>query len=152
MPSINKYKGAVNKVGKYKMFPVKTDILLIVESPSKCATIMKYLGDGHRCIATCGHMRYLDGLNAIDVNKNYKLKFTIMDSKKEQVTRIESEIKMAGRVIIATDDDREGEAIAWHICDMFKLNVESNTEYVDFLMLPLISPPSILAVVFCKSL
>ena len=130
MPSINKYKGAVNKVGKYKMFPVKTDILLIVESPSKCATIMKYLGDGHRCIATCGHMRYLDGLNAIDVNKNYKLKFTIMDSKRAQITRIESEIKMAGRVIIATDDDREGEAIAWHICDMFKLPIETTERIV----------------------
>ena len=77
MPSFNTNtckSAAVKKVGKYKMFPVKTDIiLLIVESPSKCATIMKYLGDGHRCIATCGHMRYLDGLNAIDVNKNYKL-------------------------------------------------------------------------------
>ena len=130
MPSINKYKGAVNKVGKYKMFPVKTDILLIVESPSKCATIIKYLGDGHRCIATCGHMRYLDGLNAIDVNKNYKLKFTIMDSKRAQITRIESEIKMAGRVIIATDDDREGEAIAWHICDMFKLPIETTERIV----------------------
>jgi DNA topoisomerase-1 len=134
MPSFNTNtckSAAVKKVGKYKMFPVKTDIiLLIVESPSKCATIMKYLGDGHRCIATCGHMRYLDGLNAIDVSKNYKLKFTIMDSKKEQVTRIESEIKMAGRVIIATDDDREGEAIAWHICDMFKLPIETTERIV----------------------
>ena len=111
MPSIKKNKSAVNKVSKCKMFSIKTDTtLLIVESPSKCATIMKYLGDGYRCVATCGHMRYLDGLNAVDVNKNYKLKFTIMDSKKAQITRIESEIKMAGRVIIATDDDREGEA------------------------------------------
>jgi len=131
MPSFNTCKSAVKKVGKCKLFPVKTDIiLLIVESPSKCATIMKYLGDGHRCIATCGHMRYLDGLNAIDVNKNYKLKFTIMDSKKAQVTRIETEIKMAGRVIIATDDDREGEAIAWHICDMFKLPIETTERIV----------------------
>ena len=131
MPSFNTCKSAVKKIGKCKMFPVKTDIiLLIVESPSKCATIMKYLGDGHRCIATCGHMRYLDGLNAIDVNKNYKLKFTIMDSKKAQVTRIETEIKMAGRVIIATDDDREGEAIAWHICDMFKLPIETTERIV----------------------
>ena len=131
MPTLKKCKSAVNKVSKYKMFPVKTDtILLIVESPSKCATIMKYLGDGYRCVATCGHMRYLDGLNAIDVNKNYKLKFTIMDSKKAQITRIESEIKMANRVIIATDDDREGEAIAWHICDMFKLSIETTERIV----------------------
>jgi DNA topoisomerase I len=131
MPTLKKCKSAVNKVSKYKMFPIKTDtILLIVESPSKCATIMKYLGDGYRCVATCGHMRYLDGLNAIDANKNYKLKFTIMDSKKAQITRIESEIKMANRVIIATDDDREGEAIAWHICDMFKLSIETTERIV----------------------
>jgi DNA topoisomerase-1 len=132
MSSIKKNKSAVNKVSKCKMFPIKTDTtLLIVESPSKCATIIKYLGDGYRCVATCGHMRYLDGLNAIDVNKNYKLKFTVMDSKKTQITRIESEIKIAGRIIIATDDDREGEAIAWHICDMFKLSVET-TERIIF--------------------
>lgn len=131
MPLIKKNKSAVNKISKCKMFPVKIDTtLLIVESPSKCATIMKYLGDGYKCVATCGHMRYLDGLNAIDVNKNYKLKFTIMDSKRAQITRITSEIKMAGRVIIATDDDREGEAIAWHICDMFKLPIETTERIV----------------------
>ena len=131
MPLIKKNKSAVNKISKCKMFPVKTDtILLIVESPSKCATIMKYLGDGYKCIATCGHMRYLDGLNAIDVNKNYNLKFTIMDSKRAQITRIASEIKMAGRVIIATDDDREGEAIAWHICDMFHLPIVTTDRIV----------------------
>ena len=131
MPSFQKNKSSVKKVGKYKMFPVESNTtLLIVESPSKCATIMKYLGDGYRCVATCGHMRYLDGLNAIDVNKNYKLKFTIMDSKKAQITRIESEIKMATRVIVATDDDREGEAIAWHICDMFKLPIDTTERIV----------------------
>ena len=131
MPSIQKNKSAVKKVSKYKMFPVESNTtLLIVESPSKCATIMKYLGDGYRCVATCGHMRYLDGLNAIDVNKNYKLKFTVMDSKRAQITRISSEIKMATRIIVATDDDREGESIAWHICDMFKLPIESTERIV----------------------
>jgi DNA topoisomerase-1 len=131
MPSIQKNKSAVKKVSKYKMFPVESNTtLLIVESPSKCATIMKYLGDGHRCVATCGHMRYLDGLSAIDVSKNYKLKFTIMDSKRAQITRISSEIKMATRIIVATDDDREGESIAWHICDMFKLPIESTERIV----------------------
>jgi len=131
MPSIQKNKSAVKKIGKYKMFPVKSNAtLLIVESPSKCATIMKYLGDGHRCVATCGHMRYLDGLSAIDVSKNYKLKFTIMDSKRAQIARIESEIKMATRIIVATDDDREGESIAWHICDMFHLPIETTERIV----------------------
>ena len=129
MPSIQKNKSSVKKVGKCKMFPVHTT-LLIVESPSKCATIMKYLGDGYRCVATCGHMRYLDGLSAIDVSKNYKLKFTVMDSKRAQITRISSEIKMATRVIVATDDDREGESIAWHICDMFHLPIDTTERIV----------------------
>ena len=111
------------------MFPVHTT-LLIVESPSKCATIMKYLGDGYKCVATCGHMRYLDGLSAIDVSKNYKLKFTVMDSKRAQITRISSEIKNATRVIVATDDDREGESIAWHICDMFHLPIDTTERIV----------------------
>lgn len=129
MPSFQKNKSSVKKVGKCKMFPVHTT-LLIVESPSKCATIMKYLGDGYRCVATCGHMRYLDGLSAIDVSKNYKLKFTVMDSKRAQITRISSEIKMATRVIVATDDDREGESIAWHICDMFHLPIDTTERIV----------------------
>ena len=131
MPSIQKNKSSLKKIGRCKMFPVKTNTtLLIVESPSKCATIMKYLGDGYRCIATCGHMRYLDGLSAIDVNKNYKLKFTVTDSKRAQIARIESEIKMATRVIVATDDDREGESIAWHICDMFHLPIDTTERIV----------------------
>lgn len=60
---------------------VPTDTLLIVESPAKCSTILKYLGPGYRCVATMGHMRYLDGLDSIDVKNNYKLKFTVMESK-----------------------------------------------------------------------
>lgn len=109
---------------------VATDTLLIVESPAKCSTILKYLGPGYRCIATMGHMRYLDGLDSIDVKNNYKLTFTIMDSKKTQIDKIKSEMKMAARVLLATDDDREGEAIAWHICDMFNLSVETTDRIV----------------------
>uniref|UniRef100_A0A6C0F1Y0 DNA topoisomerase n=1 Tax=viral metagenome TaxID=1070528 RepID=A0A6C0F1Y0_9ZZZZ len=131
MPSFQKNKSSVKKAGKCKMFPLRSNMtLLIVESPSKCATIMKYLGDGYRCVATCGHMRYLDGLSAIDVSKNYKLKFTVMDSKRAQITRISSEIKMATRIIVATDDDREGESIAWHICDMFHLPIDTTERIV----------------------
>jgi len=110
---------------------VATDTLLIVESPAKCSTIIKYLGSGYRCIATMGHMRYLDGLDSINVKNDYKLNFTIMDSKKTQIEKIKSEIKMAARILLATDDDREGESIAWHICEMFNLSLES-TERITF--------------------
>ena len=110
---------------------VPTDTLLIVESPAKCSTILKYLGTGYRCVATMGHMRYLDGLDSIDVKNNYKLKFTTMESKKSQIKKIESEIKLSARILVATDDDREGEAIAWHVCDMFRLPIDK-TERIIF--------------------
>ena len=109
---------------------VPTDTLLIVESPAKCSTILKYLGTGYRCVATMGHMRYLDGLDSIDVKNDYKLKFTIMESKKSQIKKIESEIKLSARILVATDDDREGEAIAWHICDMFRLPIDKTERIV----------------------
>ena len=110
---------------------VPTDTLLIVESPAKCSTIIKYLGPGYRCVATMGHMRYLDGLDSIDVKNNYKLNFTVMESKKSQIKKIQSEIKLSAKVVVATDDDREGESIAWHICDMFHLPIDK-TERIIF--------------------
>jgi DNA topoisomerase-1 len=110
---------------------VPTDTLLIVESPAKCSTIEKHLGPGYRCIATMGHMRHLDGLDSVDIKNNYKLNFTIMESKKSQIRKIQAEIKMSAKVVIATDDDREGESIAWHICDMFHLPIDK-TERIIF--------------------
>jgi DNA topoisomerase-1 len=109
---------------------VPTDTLLIVESPAKCATIAKYLGPGYRCIATMGHMRHIDGLDSIDIKNNYKLNFTIMESKKKQVKKIQSEIKMSAKVVVATDDDREGESIAWHICELFHLPIDKTERIV----------------------
>jgi DNA topoisomerase I len=136
MPSIyNKnIKKNINKkissLASSSYVKVATDTLLIVESPAKCSTILKYLGPGYRCIATMGHMRYLDGLDSIDVKNNYQLTFTIMESKKAQIEKIKSEIKMAARILLSTDDDREGESIAWHICDMFNLPLETTERIV----------------------
>jgi DNA topoisomerase-1 len=110
---------------------VPTDTLLIVESPAKCSTIEKHLGPGYRCIATMGHVRYLDGLDSIDINNNYKLNFKIMESKKSQIKKIQAEIKMSAKIVIATDDDREGESIAWHICELFHLPIDK-TERIIF--------------------
>ena len=109
---------------------VPTDTLLIVESPAKCSTIVKLLGPGYRCIATMGHMRYLDGLDSIDVKNSYKINFTVMESKKNQIKKIQSEIKLSAKVIIATDDDREGESIAWHICELFHLPIDKTERIV----------------------
>ena len=135
MPSMStsrplKTNKKISSLASSSYVKVATDTLLIVESPAKCSTILKYLGPGYRCIATMGHMRYLDGLDSIDVKNNYKLTFTIMDSKKAQIDKIKSEMKMAARILLATDDDREGEAIAWHICDMFNLPIETTERIV----------------------
>ena len=107
------------------------NILVLVESPAKCAKIESYLGQGYKCIATFGHFRELDGLKSIDTKNNFKLNFISMSEKSKQISRIKSEIEACtGGVIIATDDDREGEAIGWHICDMFKLPVNTTKRIV----------------------
>ena len=104
--------------------------LVIVESPAKCNKIESYLGPGYKCIATFGHFRTLDGLKSINTD-NFKLKFSCMEEKSKQISRIKSEIESCmGNVIIATDDDREGEAIGWHVCDMFKLPVETTPRII----------------------
>ena len=106
-------------------------ILVLVESPAKCAKIESYLGPGYKCIATFGHFRSLDGLTSIDTKKDFTLRFTPMDEKTKQIQRIRAEIATCtGGVIIATDDDREGEAIGWHVCDMFKLPVDTTPRIV----------------------
>jgi DNA topoisomerase-1 len=104
--------------------------LVIVESPAKCSKIESYLGPGYKCIATFGHFRTLDGLKSINMD-NFHLKFSCMDEKSKQISRIKSEIESCmGNVIIATDDDREGEAIGWHVCDMFKLPIATTPRII----------------------
>ena len=106
-------------------------ILILVESPAKCAKIESYLGPGYKCVATFGHFRTLDGLTSIDTKKDFALRFTLMDEKTKQIQRIRAEIATCtGGVIIATDDDREGEAIGWHVCDTFKLPTDTTPRIV----------------------
>ena len=99
--------------------------LLIVESPAKCQKIEGYLGkDKYMCLASFGHIREIeDGLKSIDVDKEFAIKFAIMSSKYAQVAKLRAAIATATEVILATDDDREGEAIAWHLCQVFNLSV-----------------------------
>jgi len=101
--------------------------LVIVESPAKCKKIEEYLGPGYKCLASFGHLRELSSLSNIDFNNQFYPKYSIIDNalKKKQIQLLKKEIMSAGEVILATDDDREGEAIAWHICDLFHLNIET---------------------------
>lgn len=107
--------------------------LVIVESPAKCKKIESYLGPGYKVIASFGHLRNISGLDAINVNNNFETKYSVIneDLKLKQIEKIRSEIAKADDVIIATDDDREGEAIGWHICDLFGLSI-INTKRIIF--------------------
>jgi len=107
-----------------------THNLFIVESPAKCAKIEHYLGPGNKCIASYGHFRELNGLQSINIHNNFATTFIISESKKTQVNKIRKAVKEAKEVFLATDDDREGEAIAWHLCDYFGLPVQTTKRIV----------------------
>lgn len=102
--------------------------LVIVESPSKSKTIEKYLGKDYEVVSSKGHIRDLaikgkDGLG-VDVNDNFKATYSISDDKKETVKELKAKAKKADQVYLATDPDREGEAISWHLSQMLGLNEE----------------------------
>ena len=93
--------------------------LLIVESPSKAKTIEKYLGNGWRVIASVGHVRDLvPESGSVDVKNDFQPKWQIMPGKEKQLKLIIDELKKADNIYLASDPDREGEAIAWHINDI----------------------------------
>jgi len=107
--------------------------LVIVESPAKCKKIETYLGPGFKVIASFGHLRTISGLKSIDINNNFFTNYSIIQEeiKLKQIEKIRTEINKSDEVIIATDDDREGEAIGWHICDLFGLSI-TNTKRIIF--------------------
>ena len=111
---------------------IKTTTLVIVESPAKCKKIEEYLGPGYKCVASFGHLRELNSLKNINVNNNFEPTYTNIENpiKIKRISQLKDEISKVTDIILATDDDREGEAIAWHICIMFNLNVEKTKRIV----------------------
>jgi DNA topoisomerase-1 len=99
--------------------------LVIVESPAKCGKIESYLGTEYKCMASFGHIRELTGLTSIDIKNGFNLSFSNMSSKSKQITALKKAAKESVDVIIATDDDREGEAIGWHLCMVLNLPIET---------------------------
>jgi len=90
--------------------------LLIVESPSKCKTIKKYLGDGFEVMASFGHIADLEKKNmGIDIHNKFTPTYIISSEKKKIVSALKKAAKDADKVWIATDEDREGEAIGRHV-------------------------------------
>jgi len=96
--------------------------LVIVESPAKARTIERYLGPGYHVLASYGHVRDLPenpgkGKLGVDVEHDFKPDYVISEDRKKQVAEITKEAKAADTVYLATDLDREGEAIAWHVAE-----------------------------------
>lgn len=104
--------------------------LVIVESPAKCKKIEEYLGPGYKCLASFGHLRELKSLKNIDSEKDYEATYTIMEEKKKQIDLLKKEIKKVDEVILACDADREGEAICFHLCEIFGLSIERTKRIV----------------------
>ena len=93
--------------------------LLIVESPSRAKTIEKYLGKDFRVVASVGHVRDLPKSNkaAIDVPGGFIPHYEVVRGKEKIISEIKKLAKIADEVLLATDPDREGEAIAWHVAE-----------------------------------
>lgn len=109
--------------------------LVIVESPAKSKTIEKYLGKDYKVVSSVGHIRDLSttgkyGLG-IDIEKDFKPNYVPMSGKKKVITELKKLAKEADIIYLATDPDREGEAISWHLFDTLKIK-DSNYERVLF--------------------
>ncbi len=101
--------------------------LVIVESPAKAKTIEKYLGSDFKVLSSVGHIRSIakktkDGTPPIDVKNDFKTTYEIDSEKKKTVAELKKAVKVAETIWLATDEDREGEAIAWHLCEVLKLD------------------------------
>jgi DNA topoisomerase-1 len=109
--------------------------LVIVESPAKAKTIEKYLGSDFKVLSSIGHIRSIatktkDGKEAIDIKNGFQTVYEIDPDKKKTVAELRKAVKTASEVWLATDEDREGEAIAWHLCEVLKLDPKKTKRIV----------------------
>ena len=95
--------------------------LVIVESPSKSKTLKKYLGDDFDILASYGHVRDLEPkTGAVDTANHFAMKYQLIERNSKHVEAICKAAKKADEILLATDPDREGEAISWHIAEILK--------------------------------
>lgn len=101
--------------------------LVIVESPAKAKTIQKYLGPGYEVIASMGHIRDLPKSKmGVDKENDFKPQYTDMKGKEDVIKELKKRARKCDKIYLATDPDREGEAISWHIAQMLKLDMNDN--------------------------
>ena len=111
--------------------------VVVVESPSKAKTINKYLGGNYTVLATVGHVRHLDEKDgSVDPTNDFHMKWKIDPKKQKHLTAIKKALNTDNHLILATDPDREGEAISWHLVEILKnqksLNSKTRIERVVF--------------------
>lgn len=109
--------------------------LVIVESPAKAKTIEKYLGRDFTVLSSIGHIRSIpkktkDGTPPIDIPNGFKTQYEIDPEKKKTIAELRKAAKTADEIWLATDEDREGEAIAWHLCEVLKLDPKTTKRIV----------------------
>ena len=98
--------------------------LIIVESPSKAKTLQKFLGDDYSILASVGHIRDLPKNDlGVDLENNFKANYIASPDKSKVIKELKSKVKDAKTIYIATDPDREGEAIGWHLIEILKPKV-----------------------------
>ena len=108
--------------------------LVIVESPSKSRTIEKYLGEDYQVLSSKGHIRDLaktgKGRLGVDIENEFKPKYVISKQKSKTVKELKAAAKKADEIFIATDLDREGEAIAWHLAEVLKVDLNKDNRII----------------------
>lgn len=109
--------------------------LVIVESPAKAKTIGKYLGSDFTVLSSVGHIRSIPkktkgGKEPIDIGNGFLAQYEVDVDKKKVIAELKKAVKTADSVWLATDEDREGEAIAWHLCEVLKLNPKTTKRIV----------------------
>lgn len=105
--------------------------LVIVESPAKAKTIEKFLGSDYKVMSSYGHIRDLRKKDfSIDINSDFEPEYEVPDEKKELVAQLKAAAKKASMVWLASDEDREGEAIAWHLFEVLGLKPENTRRIV----------------------
>lgn len=110
----------------------KEKVLVIVESPAKSKTIKKILGDGYQIEASFGHVRNLpDNVLGFDVHNGFKPTYVIIPDKKKVVSKLSELAKRSDRVLLASDPDREGEAIAWHVRELLPVG-DDKVQRIEF--------------------
>ena len=104
--------------------------LVIVESPAKAKTIEKFLGKDFKVVSSNGHIADLPSKElGINIDNNYEPKYIVNSDKKDIVRKLKKESKSAEMVWLASDEDREGEAIAWHLYELLGLNKNTRSKY-----------------------